>query len=206
MRRFVIVLLLLLGLVGAGTTGCLVQSLQSCHQVQDRVAMPAVAGHWLMVTEFGEAVTNAATPWKFEPTSTHASAFRITAYETGGPTSYLYAAFFSVAGQTYCEFTAEQTKQENSFWLPHYERIHTLTRVESSADRLRFFLLDEGWFRGASTNQAAPLSFVQKAHGVLVTSDERQWRVFLEKNANAPGMFDTNKVYQFRRTAPDAKP
>jgi hypothetical protein len=201
-------------------SGCIVQSLYPYYTQESRIALPEVAGKWQLVRELGsdlEAANKKAeekgekitvvTPWTIAARTPGpgVTGYDVTSYDRNNREGKLYATFFTVDGQNYCDvMPTAPPKEASRYWYYNVYSVHVLFRVELKDGLLRLRFLDRQWMEKAIEAKEVTFPVVDKSRRILLNATAEEWKKFLEKYGKTEGVFSDKNPMELRRVKDDA--
>lgn len=189
MKAFASVALVLL-------SGCVVQSFHPFYQEQAKTPLPELVGEWTLAAA-GSDKAPSVPPWVFTENG------ELITYDEKGVAGKLRATFFKVGEQLFCDFEAGDTEEGrlNPYWILHVRPVHTVAKVQRTAQQLTLVPLNYEWFKKAVAGGEVNLPHLKrdKDDVLLVTAPPEQWARFLGRYGADTNAFPPNTAYVLRR-------
>ena len=185
--------------------GCVVQSVHPFYTKEAIVAIPKeMKGEWQQLKESGEPGKD-ISPWSFTDNT-------ILTVEEKNVKSTLEAVYFKVGESLFVDCTAgepdkELQKHMNGYWLFSIARIHHVSKVELSGDKLSLTPLNYEWVEKNLKAKNLSLPHVLRKEKdneegfPLFTATPKEWMGFLEKYASDKEAFNPKNAFKFQRAA-----
>jgi hypothetical protein len=188
-------------------TGCLVQSINPFYVAASKVALPEAAGKWHLVKERGQAVDKSEpkpviNPWTISAGEERNGVpyYAVTSFDRSNREGKLYATFFTVDGETYCNVTPAPLSDANQYWRVNTIQVQLLCKVELKDDVLKLRQINRQWLEKALESKEVAFRVVRtQRSSVLLNATPEEWKAFLEKYGKTEGVFTDQSLMELHR-------
>jgi hypothetical protein len=197
-RSFVIVIILVL----ASMTGCLVSSLHPFFKEKDKFYDEEMAGSWIDGDECIWTIQPGTLTEGFMGSEKMDDSYRITYYEEENKPGLFTGTLFQLKGTNYVDFYPEPDKEHcvNDFMCWHHMPTHTLAKVQYNSDSILLYWFAEEWLTELFEQNRIRIKHETiefpdyERHLLTASTDELQ--KFIKKYVNGPKMTEeVDKVF-----------
>lgn len=185
-------------ILSALLSGCFIQSFQPFYTDESVIDLPEIVGEWQLV-KIGndDASAKYPEPWAFAENE-------ITTFENN-VRSDLGVTYFKIGNVTFADLTPAETSGENNpneWWLLHVVPVHSVCRVELSAETLILTPLNGEWVGSLMETEKISLSYLvvgDEDDQMVLTATPAELNQFLEDHLDAEDAFPDAHSHTFER-------
>ncbi|HEU4365891.1 MAG TPA: hypothetical protein VFT13_10570 [Candidatus Krumholzibacteria bacterium] len=163
----------------ATLTGCYVQSLHPLYSDRTSIFDPALIGTWV-AEEDDEFV--------FTLEDTTRGVYTLVCDESGA-TARFQAVLAEMDETLFLDIFPEEPDNDNGFYRDHLMRVHSILKLELTADTLSVFDFDAEWLSTLAAEKKLALPHVLMDGAVLLTGTTGELQTFVRKYARTPEAF-----------------
>ena len=197
--------IVLIGIMAAMLSGCLVKSLHSFYDEGDVIYKPELTGNWLDDDSSKWVISRYSFARGFLKGDSLDNSYLAEMYENTANPSRFNVHLFKVDGILYLDFMPIRDKGEQEFYDIHLVPAHSLARVRfDSHDRMTISWFNEEWL-----NKMFEENRVKISHEVILSDDygygkqyvltasTSELKKFIVKYGNDPDAFSEDKDKNF---------
>jgi hypothetical protein len=197
--------IVLIGMVAAMMSGCLVKSLHSFYDESDVIYKPELTGKWLDDDSSKWVISRYSFPKGFLKGDSLDNSYLVEMYEDSARPSRFNVHLFSVNGILYLDFLPLKDDRDQDFYDIHLVAAHSLARVRfDSNDRMSISWFNEEWLNKLFEENRVKISHEvirtdETGYGkqYVLTASTSELKKFIAKYGNDPEAFsdDGNKNF-----------
>jgi hypothetical protein len=172
-------LLALAAVVCATLTGCYVQSLHPLYSDRTSIFDPALIGTW---------VAEEDDEFMFTLEDTTRGVYTLVCDESGA-TARFQAVLAEIDETLFLDIFPEEPANDNGFYRDHLMRVHSILKLEQTADTLAVYDFDAEWLSTMAAEKKLALPHVLLDGAVLLTGTTDELQAFVRKFARTPEAF-----------------
>lgn len=197
--------IVLIGLMAALLSGCLVKSLHSFYAESDVIYKPEFNGSWMDDDSTRWVISQYSFKKGFMKGDSLDNSYLVEMYEDSARPSRFNVHLFSVNGILYLDFLPLKDDREQDFYDIHLVPAHSLARVRfDSNNRMTISWFSEDWLQKLFEENRVKISHEvvyadQTGYGTqyTLTASTDELKKFLVKYGDDPNVFDEENKSNF---------
>jgi hypothetical protein len=198
-------LIVLIGIVAAMMSGCLVKSLHSFYDESDVIYKPELNGNWFDDDSARWVISRFTIPRElFKPDSLDNS-YLVELYEENARPSKFNVHLFTVEGMWYLDFMPIKEDSDQEFYIYHFVPAHSLARIRFNSDQsMSISWFSEDWLQKLFEENRVKISHEvvrgdETGYGTqyILTASTDELKKFLAKYGNDPDVFNEDDDSNF---------
>lgn len=197
--------IVLIGLLAALLSGCLVKSLHSFYEESDVVYIPELNGTWMDDDSSRWVISRFAIPAGLNKPDKLDNSYLVELYENASPPSKFNVHLFTVDGLWYLDFMPMKEDGDQAFYGYHFVPAHSLARIRFNSNlSMSISWFSEDWLQKLFEENRVKISHEvvhadETGYGTqyTLTASTDELKKFLAKYGNDPDVFNEKNDSNF---------